>query len=34
LVLPDPAPGIKISLRQSLAINFIVEALKRHQAAN
>jgi hypothetical protein len=34
LILPDPAPGIKISLRQSLAINFIVEALKRHQAAN
>jgi hypothetical protein len=34
LVLPDPAPGIKISLRQSLAINFIVEALKHHQAAN
>jgi hypothetical protein len=34
LILPDPAPGIKISLRQSLAINFIVEALKHHQAAN
>jgi len=31
-MLPDPAPGIKISLRQSLAINFIVEALRRHQA--
>jgi len=34
LILPDPAPGIKISLRQSLAINFIVEALQRHQSSN
>lgn len=26
--LPDPAPGIQISLRQALAANFIVEAIK------
>lgn len=26
--LPDPAPGIKISMRQALAANFIVQAIK------
>lgn len=26
--LPDPAPGIKISMRQALAANFIVEAIR------
>jgi len=27
--LPDPAPGLKISLRQAIAANFIAEALKQ-----
>lgn len=30
--LPDPAPGINISLRQALAANFLITALKSEQA--
>lgn len=33
-LLPDPAPGIGISLRQALATNFIIEALKKAQTTS
>lgn len=31
--LPDPAPGIKISMRQALAANFIVQAINAKKSA-
>lgn len=29
--IPDPAPGLGLSLRQAIAANFVAEALKQHQ---
>lgn len=34
LLLPDPAPGVGISLRQALAANFIMEALTKSSEAS